>query len=67
MLQYLHPDDDLVKDVAHRYSSGIMTSSEIKKILTKRLSEIANEYRLARAQVSESDVTHFMSRRRLLN
>jgi len=67
MLQYLHPDDDLLNDITRRYSSGDMTTNEIKKILIKRLSEIANEYRLTRAQVSDGDVTHFMSRRRLLN
>jgi len=67
ILKYLHPDDALLNDVTVNYSSGKMTSSVFKKIVIKRLSEIANEFRISRSRVTDGDVAHFMSRRRLLN
>jgi len=64
-LSFFLDDDEKLKDIHDRYTSGEMLSSEIKQILIGVMIERVNKHKRARALVTEDIVDAFMSVRKM--
>ena len=64
-LKFFLPDDEKLKEIGDKYSSGEMMTGEIKQILIKCLSDITSEHQAARSKVTDDIVREFMSVRPL--
>ncbi|EJW03266.1 tryptophan-tRNA ligase [Edhazardia aedis USNM 41457] len=60
-LTYFLEDDEKLKKIAHEYSTGAMTSGEIKKICVDVLANFVESYQEKRKLVTDQCVSKFMS------
>ena len=64
-LTFFLDDDEKLKDIAEKYSSGKMMTSEVKEELVNVLTKIVLEHQKRRASATEDVVKAFMSVREL--
>eukprot|EP01133_Synstelium_polycarpum_P006677 gene6677-7761_t len=64
-LGYFLEDDDLLKEIGDKYSTGKMLTSEVKAVLIKIMNEINARHQDARSKVTDDIVKTFMSVRKL--
>lgn len=64
-LLYFHPDDESLEWIAKEYRSGRMTSSQIKKIATDKITEYVLNHQYNKSLVTEDVIKHFFSKRPL--
>lgn len=67
LLCILEPDDDKLKTVAQRYTSGEMLSGEIKKELADVVVNLINGIQRVKTSLSEEDVRKFFNKNRRFN
>lgn len=63
-LMYFEPDDDRLREIAHKYRSGKMTSGEIKEIMADVVCEVVRKHQEARDKLTDEDVCKFFTRDR---
>lgn len=64
-MRFFLEDDAHLAQIAADYSSGKMMTGEIKKILIDTLQKFVKEFQEARAKVTDENVKHFMSIRKI--
>ncbi|EFA84696.1 tryptophanyl-tRNA synthetase [Heterostelium album PN500] len=64
-LTYFLEDDELLKDIGDKYSSGKLLTSQVKNILIDIMIEINKRHQEARARVTDEITKTFMSVRKL--
>ncbi|KAM9961862.1 hypothetical protein ACTFIR_004726 [Dictyostelium discoideum] len=64
-LTFMLEDDEQLKDIAHRYSTGKMMTGEIKQILIDLMNKIIIRHKEARAKITDEVLSTFMSIRKL--
>jgi len=64
-LTFFLEDDAELARIGAEYQSGRMLSGEIKAILIKLIQELVKEHQETRAKVTDDEVRHFMTRRKL--
>ena len=64
-LNFFMEDEEKLKEIGDKYSSGQMLTGEIKAILIDVLADIVERHQKARAMVSDEVVDAFLARRQL--
>ena len=59
-------DDEKLEDIRVKYSSGEMLTSEVKGILIETIQKFLKDFQDRRAKVTDADVDHFMSVRKIV-
>lgn len=63
-LRFLVEDDDKLKEIGEKYSSGKMLSGEIKMILIEELVNLTENYRKNREKITDEVLKEFMNKNR---
>lgn len=66
-LAILEPDDDKLREIARKYTSGEMLSGEIKRILADRVCDLIKEIQERREQITDEMLRFFFTRNRLFD
>lgn len=66
-LRYFEHDDEVLKDIATKYGSGEMLTSQIKKILADTLIPFITEHQKRRANVTRDDIVQYYSMSKFTN
>lgn len=64
-LTFFLEDDEQLEDIRVRYGKGELLSGEVKAVLIKLMQEFVSALQTARSKVTEADVAHFMSIRKI--
>ena len=64
-LEFFMEDDVKLAEIKQKYAAGEMLTGEVKKILIEILQEFVKNFQEARAKITDADVEHFMSRRKI--
>lgn len=64
-LQFFLESDEEYEQIGQRYAKGEMMTGEVKKICYETLQAFVKEFQEKRAQVTDADVEHFMSIRKI--
>lgn len=64
-LRFFLEDDDKLAQIAEEYGSGKMMTGDIKKILIECLQAFVKDFQDRRAKITDKDVEHFMSTRKI--
>jgi len=66
-LFYFEQDDEVLKQIAHDYVSGKMTSGEIKKVMADVICKVVEKHQKKRAEVTDEVIAKFFKRDRKFN
>lgn len=61
-LEYFLEDDDRLAEIAHAYSTGLMTTGEIKNILADIIIEFVDQHKIKKSQVTHDVLKKFYSK-----
>eukprot|EP01102_Stenamoeba_stenopodia_P005777 TRINITY_DN16506_c0_g1_i1.p1 TRINITY_DN16506_c0_g1~~TRINITY_DN16506_c0_g1_i1.p1 ORF type:complete len:437 (+),score=137.74 TRINITY_DN16506_c0_g1_i1:104-1312(+) len=64
-LQFFLEDDDQLKEIGEKYSTGKLLTGEVKKILIDLLTDLVQQHKESRAAVTDSVIDAFMAVRKL--
>lgn len=64
-LQFFLEDDEELEKIGKKYSTGVLTSSEVKKIAIDVIVPLVEKHQKKRATITESDIQQFMKERPL--
>jgi len=64
-LTFFMEDDDKLEEIRQKYSSGEMLTGEVKAVLIDVVNAFLKDFQEKRAKVTDEDVKHFMSVRKI--